>query len=93
MDRISINTVITRNAEIVTADMDSETVMMSIDTGKYYNLGKTGSIIWGMLETPLSVESLVNSLLDKYDVGREQCEKEVLSFLKDTYKEGLITIR
>ncbi|MEA4888962.1 MAG: lasso peptide biosynthesis PqqD family chaperone [Clostridiaceae bacterium] len=90
MESITMNMVITRNSEIVTADMDGETVMMSIENEKYYNLGKMGSVIWGLLEAPLSVEALIGKLLDKYDVDRGQCEKEVFSFLSNTYKEGLI---
>jgi len=92
MEGITLDSVIARNAEIVTADMDGETVMMSVETGKYYNLGKTGSVIWSLLGEPLSVGALVGKLLDKYDVGREQCEKEVLAFLAETYKEGLIKV-
>jgi hypothetical protein len=92
MEVITMDSVIARNAEIVTADMDGETVMMSVETGKYYNLGKTGSVIWSLLGEPLSVEALVGKLLDKYDVAREQCEKEALAFLAETYREGLIKI-
>lgn len=92
MEDIALSSVIVKNAEIVTADMDGETVMMSIETGKYYNLGKMGSIIWGMLDTPLSVETLLEKLMEKFNVGRGQCEKEVSSFLSETYKEGLVTI-
>jgi len=90
MEAITLESVISRNTEIVTADMDGETVMMNIETGKYYNLGKMGSVIWAMLEAPLSVEALVGKLLNKYDVGRVQCEREVLAFLVETYREGLI---
>ena len=93
MRDITLNTVISAEKEIVTADMDGETVMMSIETGKYYNLGKMGSVIWGMLENPISMESLVLKLLEKYDVTRQQCKTEALSFLKDMNQEGLIEIR
>lgn len=72
--------------------MDGETVMMNIETGKYYNLGTMGSIIWGMIAVPLSVESLIGKLLEKYEVGQERCEDEVLSFLGEIYKEGLVKV-
>ena len=70
--------------------MDGETVMMSIETGKYYNLGKMGSVIWAMLETPLSAEELINKLLDAYNVGREQCEKDVIPFLSELERNNII---
>jgi hypothetical protein len=92
MDKLSVNSVITRNAEIVTAEIDGETVMMSIEMGKYYSLGKMGSVIWDLLETPLTLEALINKLLDTYDVSREQCQAEVTAFLGDTLENGLVTL-
>jgi len=93
MEKIMLNSIIEKNNEMVTADMDGETVMMSVKTGKYYNLGKMGSIIWEMIENPILVEIIVSSLLEKYNVDRQQCEEEVLSFLNETGKEGLIDIK
>jgi len=92
MNNFSTTSVIAQNAEIVTADMNGETVMMSIENGKYYNLGKMGSVIWALLEKPISVEALIEKLLEQYDVTREQCEAEVIAFLNDTAKDGLIKL-
>ena len=44
--------------------MDGETVMMDIETGKYYNLGKTGGSIWGILEKPHTVDGIVDEMTE-----------------------------
>ena len=93
MEGLSLDSTVARNAEIVTADMEGETVMMSIENGKYYNLGKMGTVIWGLLENPLTVEALICKLLDVYDVERERCERETLSFLRDLLREGIVAVR
>lgn len=93
MDGLSPTAVITRNDEIVTADMDGETVMMSIENGRYYNLGKMGTVIWALLEKPLTLDALVEKLTSAYDVSRAQCEAEVRAFLADMQNEALITVR
>ena len=90
MDRITLEMVVARIPGQITADMDGETVMMSMGTSKYYNLGKTGSVIWGMIESPKTVESIVSSLMEQYQVPREQCEAEVIAFLDDLRRERLI---
>jgi hypothetical protein len=90
MSEVSLNTVVSRNAELVTADMGGETVMMSVESGKYFHLSKIGSAIWALMEAPLSVRELVEKLLDGYDVSREQCETETLSFLSDLLRAGII---
>lgn len=93
MDTIVLNSVIAGKKEIAIADMDGEVVMMSLETGKYYNLGSMGTIIWGMIENPVSVETIISKLLDKYEVTQQQCEAEVISFLNAMAKQGLLEIK
>ncbi|MPM43632.1 hypothetical protein SDC9_90309 [bioreactor metagenome] len=93
MKQITLQSVITGKKEIVAADMDGETVMMGIETGKYYNLGKMGGVIWTLVEQPVSVEAVIEQLLGKYEVTRRQCEEEVLSFLNSLDKEGLLEVQ
>lgn len=90
MDMITLESLVSRKEEIVTADMDGETVMMNIESGSYYNMGKMGSVIWDMTGEAVLVETLVLALLEKYEVSREQCEKEVLAFLNHMNREGLL---
>lgn len=93
MEAVVLNSMVAGKKEIATADMDGEVVMMSLETGKYYNLGSMGTIIWGMIENPVSVETIISKLLDTYDVTRQQCETEVLSFLNAMAKQGLLEIK
>jgi hypothetical protein len=90
MKHIGLETVVVRKTGQITADMDGEIVMMSLDTSRYYNLGKTGSAIWGMIEAPAPVERIVSALTEQYQVSRDQCEAEVIAFLEDLVREGLI---
>lgn len=92
MNRISLDTVVARKAGQITADMDGEIVMMSLDTSRYYNLGKTGSVIWSQIESPSPVGEIVLNLLKEYDVPRQQCEAEVIAFLEELQNEKLIEI-
>jgi hypothetical protein len=88
-----VTSMITRKEEITASNMDGEIVMMNIETGNYYNLGKTGSVIWTLLENPITVDALIEKLLKKYHVSRQQCEDEVMAFLNEVYIEGLIMVR
>ncbi len=92
MSDITMHSIISRNSQITAADMDGEIVMMNIENGNYYNLGKTGSTIWNMLQEPITLQALMEQLLDRYDVTRKQCEDDTLSFLQQLWKAGLIVI-
>lgn len=85
------NTILSRKPGIMTADMNGATVMMDIETGKYYNLGETGGRIWELLESPLSLDALLDALTKEYSVSVEQCEKDTVPFLASLVERGLLT--
>ncbi|MGG4167743.1 lasso peptide biosynthesis PqqD family chaperone [Rossellomorea vietnamensis] len=77
----------------IVSDMGGEKVMLSISNGKYYNLGEIGGVIWDAIEKPLTLRELIDNLLNEYQVDREICEQQVLSFLEMLLKEEIILIR
>ncbi|MDF2844274.1 MAG: hypothetical protein K0R00_2700 [Herbinix sp.] len=89
---ITSKTLITRKEDIMATNLDGEIVMMNIDTGNYYSLGKTGSMIWNILEESMEVRELVNKLMELYQVSEQRCEVEVMNFVKEMLKEGLIVV-
>ena len=88
--QIALNDVFVQNQGNLVSDMGGEKVMMSINTGKYYNLGAIGGRIWELIETPASVENLIESLTSEYDIDAAICEEQVVLFLQQLSKENLI---
>ena len=90
---ITAETVISQIEEIVASDIDGETVMMSVENGKYYGLDDIGSRIWELIERPVKVSDLVNTLLERFDVDRETCEKDVLEFLNGLNEDKIAVVK
>lgn len=84
------NTILSRRAGLMTADMNGSAVMMDIMTGKYYNLGEVGGRIWELLEEPATLAALVQKLTAEYDVSAEQCRADILPFLNTLLERGLL---
>ncbi|MEK3725235.1 lasso peptide biosynthesis PqqD family chaperone [Paenibacillus sp. FSL H8-0034] len=74
----------------IVSDMDGEKVMMNINNGNYYNLGRMGGTIWELLASPISTSKLVEALMNEYEVEQAVCEEQVISFLKRLLDENLI---
>jgi hypothetical protein len=74
----------------IVSDMGSEKVMMSVSSGKYYNLGEVGGRIWEHMASPITVRQLVDLLTAEYDIERTACEGQIAAFLDNLYKEQLI---
>jgi len=72
--------------------MDGETVMMSIESGEYFGLNSVGSRMWELIENPIKVNTLIELLLDEFDVSLEQCEAETMEFLNHLYEKKLLII-
>jgi hypothetical protein len=73
-------------------EVDSELVIFDPASGQYFGAGLTGQRVWSMIESPRSVASVCEQLLDEFEVERNVCEEEVLEFLNELKKHELIQV-
>lgn len=90
--KIGLNKKIVQGKGNIVSDMDGEKVMMSIQKGKYYNLGKMGGRIWEMLQAPTTISEISQTLLNTYLIGQQECEEQISAFLEHLYEEDLIEL-
>lgn len=88
--KLTINHIIQRNPDILASKMDEEIVMMSISRGEYYGFDPIGSRIWNLLENPVSVQDIVNTLLDEFEIDRDSCLHDVMQFLEEILDKDLV---
>ena len=93
MTDITLETTISRAEGFTTAPVQDELMMLNVEQGAYYSLDPIAAEIWNMLESPLSVNEIVENLLKRYDVSQEQCETDVLAFLGEMHGNGMILIK
>jgi len=82
--------VLVRAEGLLTAALDQELLMMSVEQGRYYNLNAVGARIWELLETPTSTDALVATLTAEYDVDPETARSHVERFLGELRQRGLL---
>lgn len=80
-----------RNPDLVAADMDGETVMMSVERGEYFGLGGTGSRVWQLLAQPCTLAELAASVAAEYEVDPQTCAADLRGFLEDLLARGLVS--
>jgi hypothetical protein len=83
---------LSRVQDLLSAEFDQETVLMSIDAGAYYGLEGPARSIWEILETPLTFADLVGRLVEEYKVSPETCAADVERFLGEMDREGLLRV-
>jgi PqqD family protein of HPr-rel-A system len=80
----------TRNNDTIQGRLNDELVMMDIEKGKYFSLNPVATRIWDLLEKPLTVDELCQSLTEEYEVEEAECHAEVQELLDEMMKMGLI---
>jgi Coenzyme PQQ synthesis protein D (PqqD) len=84
-----------RTDDCVTREIAGETVIVPIrsrvgDLDSIYNLNEMGTRIWGLIDPGRSVEEIVQTVCDEYDVTPAQAREDVAAFLSHLKEAGLI---
>ncbi len=89
---LTLDSVIAHGEEQVFTVVDGETVLMSVENGKYYKLDDIGTRIWALIEAPVSVKVLCDRLMEEFKVDRATCEADVVTLLERMMKNRLIRV-
>jgi hypothetical protein len=57
MSVLNLDSTVVHHPDIVAADMDGETVMMSIEAGEYFGLNDVGTFLWEFMAEPVRILS------------------------------------
>ena len=90
---VGLDSVIVRNSEPVTVEVDGTALMMSLLQGKYYGLDAIGTRIWELVEQPISARRLCDTLMEEFEVDRATCERDVLELIGELAAEKLVEVR
>jgi hypothetical protein len=93
MDEIPLNATVLRSETIVVGQIDEDVMMADIETGKYAQLNPSGSRIWELLDRPKTITELCEDLEKEFKVSREICQRDVIYFLQELVRRGVVVIR
>ena len=81
----------TPHANVVVTEFEGgESVLVDLDTKRYYQLNETATLIWRALANGSSKADIVGSLTSIYDVTEEDAEKSVEQTLQHLKAHRLV---
>lgn len=89
-DNIELHHIFTQSENQVSAEINGETVMMSVEQGSYFGLDAIGSRIWNLMEQPISLQDMIDTLVEEYDVSEVNCKNDVVKFVAELNSRGLV---
>ncbi|HWD28777.1 MAG TPA: PqqD family protein [Rhizomicrobium sp.] len=81
-----------RTGDVIEADVGGEVVLLHTQNWQYFEFDPVGAAIWGLLTAPSSLDALVDSLTQQFEVDQDRCRSETKAFLDEMVAQGLITV-
>jgi hypothetical protein len=78
---------------VIFEKFDDETIVVNLDSGRYYSLDPVGAIVWDLLHRPLPVGDLLARLKEHYDGDGGAIEESIREFIAKMADEELIRPR
>jgi hypothetical protein len=89
---IGLDSTVTATPGQVSADLSGEAVILSLEKGEYFGLNEVGSKVWALIHQPRRVGDVCDAIMSEYDVGRQDCERDVVELLTRMCDEGLVQV-
>ena len=91
---IKSDSILIRTSQLPAAELGPEdTVLLDAERGVYYGLEGPARRIWEELSEETTLDKICTSLVEEYDVEREQCESDTRGFLAELIENGLVKVR
>jgi hypothetical protein len=79
------------SSDVVSTQLDEEeSVLLSLETQRYYSLNETGSRIWELLSEGEDMESIATAITEEWQTTHDEALSYVQSFVDELSEEGLI---
>lgn len=90
--KLTKSSIIKISKEVVHCDVEDEVVILGMKDGVYYGLNAVGAFIWSQIQEPRRIEEIRDLLLEEFDVGKEECEADLMELLEDLLDHSLIEV-
>jgi hypothetical protein len=78
--------------DVVSRNLDGESVLLNLATGTYFGLDPVGTEIWEALEKGASLPEIAAAITADFEVSSEQCESDLLELVRKLENEKLVEI-
>jgi hypothetical protein len=89
---ISLQQKVTISSEVLSQEVDGETVLLDLESESYFGLDEVGTRIWQLLNEGSNLQTVFDILLGEYDVDEKQLEKDIQDHVARLVKAGLVSL-
>ena len=86
MDRVVVS------SHVLVRFLDKESVLLNIETERYFGLDETGTRMWQLVTAAPKIEVAYQQLLEEYDVQPELLRENLTDLLNRLVENGLLQV-
>jgi hypothetical protein len=79
-------------AHVLVRHLDGETVLLNLETEKYFGLDETGTRMWELVSQLPNVEAAYSKLAEEFEVEPELLRNHLAELLAQLVENGLLTV-
>jgi hypothetical protein len=84
------DSILTITKDQISSNLAGEAVILNLQSGVYFGLNEVGARIWDLLQQPISVKQIRDTLLAEYTVELDDCDRDLQEILQQLQVAGLI---
>ncbi len=81
---------ITIPPQVMAREVGDETVILDLASGTYFGLDPVGARIWQLMSEGKTLSEICDTMLDEYEVSREELERDTVRLTEELVEQGLI---
>ena len=89
---ISLQQKVTISPEVLSQEVDGETVLLDLQSESYLGLDEVGTRIWQLLNDGSNLQAVFDTLIGEYDVEEQQLRKDLQDHIAQLVEAGLISL-
>lgn len=78
--------------DVLISNVQEESVILNLESERYFGLDSIGTRILTMLTTSESIEAAYEKLLQEYDVDGQVLREDLIALVEDLAAKGLIRV-
>jgi hypothetical protein len=90
---LDANATVVVSKDQLASDVGGETVILGLTAGRYYGVDAVGARVWQLIQEPITVRDVQQTIVSEYEVDRERCESDLLKLLQQMIDAGLVEVR
>jgi len=89
-DNFSDDALIRRADKVVSCDLGDGKALLNLTTNRYFKLNETGKVAWAAIEEGATRATIVERIMDRFDVDLDRCTADVAIILSAFIRAGLV---